>query len=281
MDVVVTGGEGFLGAYCCKALSEVGHAAVPFDRSADATQDVRDARAVSSALESADAVIHLAGLLGTSELFDSPHAAVDANVHGTLNVLQACERYGVRYVGITMPDVWSNVYQATKACGRRLASAWCSYRGVPVTHVRAFNAYGRGQKVWGVQKILPIWGDGTQLVDLIHADDIAHVLVDALTTPGEDEVIDAGTGQPKSVIDVAKLVLQVTGSVAGLEFLPMREGETCTQIIAQGDGWDLLAEPPRYNEDRLIETVHWYRAVALDQAHVESSTGTPLVTERV
>src|SRR6478752_5341040 len=94
-----------------------------------------------------------------------------------------------------MPDSdWANVYQATKLCSMKLATAWHRNFGVPVSHVRAFNAYGPGQK-YGVghpQKFLPtfaslawrgepipIWGDGLQSVDPIHVDEVARMLVDA------------------------------------------------------------------------------------------------------
>jgi len=76
-----------------------------------------------------------------------------------------------------------------------MATAWHHAYDVGVSHVRAYNAYGPGQ-AYGPghpQKILPtfaraawegrpipIWGDGEQTVDLVHSDDVARMLVDAL-----------------------------------------------------------------------------------------------------
>ena len=105
-----------------------------------------DAGAISRALAPCDAVIHLAGILGTEELFHDPHRAVDVNIKGTLNVLEACRMHELGHVGVTMLQVWENVYQATKNCAAdRLASAWHRHYGMPVSHVRAFNGFGPGQ----------------------------------------------------------------------------------------------------------------------------------------
>jgi UDP-glucose 4-epimerase len=143
---------------------------------------------------------------------------------------------------------------------------------VPVSHVRAFNIFGPHQKVHGgVQKIiptfahrawrneaLPIWGDGTQSVDLVHAQDVARMLVDALAH-GDDVVFDAGTGRDLSVNQVAAWVLELTGSRAGVVHLPMRAGEDPVAICARGEGWDRLDWFPVLDTSRFAEAVEWYK----------------------
>ena len=270
--VLVTGGHGFIGRHVMTALADHGHEGVSFDL--DAGQDVRYALAVGAAFGdfAPDHVIHLAGVLGTAELFADPHGAVDANIHGTLNVLQACETAGAGYTGITMPSVWSNPYQATKRCARDFASAWHQHRGVPVSHVRAFNAYGEGQKLGPVQKIiptfadrahrgepLPVWGDGTQQVDLVHAGDVAEMLVSAMDFGG-DEVLDAGTGSGMSVNEVAALVIAQAGSRSRAEYLPMRPGEHEAKCVATGEGWELTGWHPPVRGGELARTIASYRA---------------------
>lgn len=223
------------------------------------------------ALNGCDAVIHLAGCLGTQELFSTPEEAIDVNVKGTCRVLQACAELGMQYVGITMPEVWDNVYQVTKKAARGLATAWHRHCGVPVSHVRAFNVFGPGQKVRPIQKIIPtfadrawreepipIWGDGKQTVDLVYVDDVARLLVEALDY-GDDEVFDAGTGMEMTVNQVAERVIAITGSTAGLKYLPMRKGEHKTKTVAEGQGWDKLGWKPEFSEEDLVETVKWYK----------------------
>jgi len=270
MKVAVTGGRGFIGAAVGRELEARGHVFTPIDRIDG--HDVREPSTWGPLL--GDAVIHLAGVLGTAELFDNPYLAVDVNVVGALTVLEeAVSRGGLRYVGITMPDVFPSVYTATKVCADRLATAYHRAFGVPVSRVRAFNAYGPGQAhgpghpqkiiptfatlAWRGEPI-PIWGDGEQTVDLVHTDDLARMLVDALDH-GDDAVFDGGTGHAWTVNQVAEAVLEITGSEAGIEYLPMRAGEIATAIVAKGDGWDRLSWRPIHDHEKFIAAVESYR----------------------
>lgn len=268
MRIAITGGSGFLGRATVTAAENAGHDVWTFDRS-----DGNDVLGDLTALEGADQVVHLAGVLGTAELFDDPETAVDVNVTGTLRILQWCRENGAGYTGITMLQVFPSVYTATKICAQRLATAWHTAYGVPVSHVRAFNAYGpyqahgpgHPQKIlptfaraaWTGQPI-PVWGDGQQTVDLVHADDVGRMLIDA-TQHGDDAMFDAGTGGAVTVNEVARLVQDVTGSTAGIEYLPMRRGEEPTTVVAKGEGWDRLDWHPALDWDRLRDTVRWYK----------------------
>lgn len=268
MRVLVTGGNGFIGQYVQEALGKAHHDCTVLDRP-DSVLDLTD-----QADPDCDAVIHLAGVLGTSELFADFDTAIDVNIKGTQRVLEYCRRSDARFVGITMPSVWANVYQATKLCSRTLATAWHESFGVPVSHVRAYNAFGVGQKhgPGHPQKIIPtfaslayrnepipIWGDGEQTVDLVSASDVASVLIQALEF-GDDEVFDAGSGEEWTVNMVARFVIGVTGSMSDIQHFPMRDGERPqTRLCASGEGWDKLDDRPRLNTDDLIATIHSYR----------------------
>lgn len=269
MIVLVTGGGGFIGSHVELELKAQDHEPIIFDRPLDVCESLDLA-----SIGPVDAVIHLAGRLGTAELFGGFDEAVDVNVKGTQRVLEYCRQVGASYVGITMPEVWANVYQATKRCARILATAWHESYGVPVSHVCAFNAFGIGQKrgPGHPQKIIPtfasrawegdpitIWGDGEQTVDLISASEVAKVLVAALEY-GNDELFDAGTGQEWTVNQVARWVQDVTGSLSEVIHAPMRDGERPhTRLKALGEGWDLLGWEPRFDPTELDETILSYR----------------------
>ncbi len=268
MRVVVTGGAGFIGRSVCKELDKQGHEPIVFDRSTG--HDLMDS---GRRLPRADHVIHLAGVLGTDELFDAVDTAVNVNIKGTVRVLQDCAHMGAGYTGILMPPVFPSVYTATKLCAEHLAKAWHHAYGVPVSHVRAFNAFGCGQKhgPGHPRKIIPafateawcgdpllVWGDGRQTVDLVHVDDLARMLVDAMAW-GACDVFDGGTGQAFTVNDVADMVLGITGSNSRVEHRPMRRGETPTNIVATGEGWDKLGWQPQFRTGDLIEAVQWYQ----------------------
>jgi UDP-glucose 4-epimerase len=281
MRVAVTGSSGFIGRHVVEALESRGHEVVEIDhmRGVDILGP-----GLMERLEWCNSVIHLAGVLGTAELFDNAEMAIDVNVKGTLRVLQACQEFGLGYVGITMPPVWANVYQATKAAARSLASSWHRHYHVPVSHVRAFNVFGPGQKSGLPQKIvptfatrawaeesIPIWGDGRQTVDLIYVKDVAHMLADAIAFE-RDEVFDAGTGMATQVNTVAQWILSITHSEAGVEYLPMRMGEHGEGVVAMGDGWDRLDWRPTFSMEDFTYTVESYRSVIMGATWTQPSS---------
>jgi UDP-glucose 4-epimerase len=281
MRIAVTGSSGFIGKYVHDELEARAHEVVEIDHQRGT--DILGPGLMEK-LEVCDGVIHLAGVLGTAELFDNAEMAIDVNVKGTLRILQAAQEFGMAYVGITMPPVWANVYQATKGAARSLASAWHRHYHVPVSHVRAYNVFGPGQKIGMPQKIvptfaarawaeepIPIWGDGRQTVDLVYVNDVAHMLCDALSFGG-DETFDAGTGMATQVNTVAQWVLAATHSEAGVEYLPMRMGEHGEGVVARGDGWTKLGWHPTFRVEDFTYTVESYRSVIMGATWNQTSS---------
>lgn len=265
--IAVTGGRGFLGSSTLDEIWSRGHEGWAFDRS-----EGNDVLGSLDNLRGATTVIHLAGILGTSELFDRPEDAVDVNIKGTLRILEWCRENDASFVGITMLPVFPSVYTATKVCAQNLAHAWHKAYGVPVSHVRAFNAYGPKQPYGSghPQKIvptfstlgwenkpLPVWGDGLQTMDLVRVEDVARMLVDAVDF-GNGETFDAGTGYAITVKQFAEFVIETTGSTGSIEYLPMRLGEEPTNVVASQEGWELLDWNPRFNWNDVKDTIWKY-----------------------
>jgi UDP-glucose 4-epimerase len=264
MRVLVTGGSGFIGKAVARELVRRGHPSpVNFDR----PLDVRDALQLSNNLTGIDAVIHLAGRLGTSETFGVEHETADVNILGALTVADQCARRDLPMVWIgTGHKGQPNPYAITKACAEDLLLA----RG-NVAIVRAYHAYGPGQKSYPphgkslVRKIIPsfvnraltgmdieINGDGSNVIDLVHVDEVARVLVDAIDGP-TGVVLEAGTGVPMTVRETAEEVLRLTGSLSQIVHKPMRAGEPEGAIVVASQ--PLSDKPFPYG---MAETIAYY-----------------------
>lgn len=277
MRIAVTGGGGFLGSHVAHYARGLGHSVVFFDRC-----DGNDILGDLSALDGSDAVIHMAGILGTSELFDNVEEAIQVNILGSYRIAKWCLDNDAQYTGILMPDVFPSVYTATKVAAHRITNALHKAKGLRCSHVVAYNAYGTGQ-AYGKghpQKFLPtfsvaawnnlpipIWGDGSQLVDPVDARDVARMMVDA-TGYGDNDIFDGGTGTTMTVLDFAEFVLDVTGSTAGVQHFPMRLGETGGEknVAATGIGWDRLGWQPEFSWDRMREAILSYKGIDWEEA---------------
>ncbi len=251
MKVLVTGAQGFIGSHVVKKLLERRYQVVSFDRRLSKSiegvhnfvADVRDKNAVDQAVFDADGIIHLAGILGTAETLQHVLETADVNVMGTLNVFEAIRKYKKPCVYITLPDVWQNPYAITKRTAKDFALLYNREFGTKINVVRGFNVYGEGQKFKPVRKFAPsfiirallgqplqVYGDGSQLMDLVYVEDTAEILIRALETSKiADEVIDAGSGEGVPVIKVATIVAEMLS--AKIEHLPMRLGETNKAVI--------------------------------------------------
>lgn len=268
MRITITGGKGFIGSAVADAAERAGHELRFFDR-----RDGNDILGPLDALGDSEAVIHLAGVIGTMELFDDVEQAIDVNITGSHRIMDWCLRNNAQYVGILVPDVFPSIYCATKVATARLATALHKAKGLKCSHVIAYNAHGPGQAygpghpqkfgptfsiaAWN-NKPIPVWGDGSHLIDPVSVRDVGRMLVDACQFPN-DVTFDGGTGITFTVEQIAKRVLDITGSTAGIEYLPMRIGEEGTNVAATGRGWDLLDWRPRFLWSDLEETVMWYK----------------------
>ena len=294
--ILVTGGTGFIGRHVCTELLERGHTPLIFDRHLKARREgceqilgnTRDAESVTEAVAHVDGVIHLAGVLGTAETVGNPRPAAETNVLGGLNVFEAVAQYEVPAVNIAVGNYWfNNTYSITKNAAERFALMFNAERGTQIAVVRALNAYGPHQVPAGpfgaskVRKIMPaficrallghpieVYGDGEQVMDMVHVRDVARTLVNALLIPHGvyDRVMDCGTGRATTVNEVALEVQLHTD--APLVHIPMRQGEKPGEVVL-ADTTTLPAEiaggPFIELEAGVDETVGWYRSYWLPE----------------
>lgn len=273
--ILVTGGHGFIGQHVCRLLAARGHQPVVFDRQAHTTGpailgDIRDSEAVTEAAAHCEAIIHLAGVLGTQETVGNPRPAAATNVLGGLNVLEAASQYDLPLVYIAVGNWWmDNAYSISKTATERFCRMYRNDRNLNVSVVRAMNAYGPGQSLaapWGpskVRKIMPaficraladqpieIYGDGMQIMDMVYVTDVAETLVGAL---GTNQDWECGTGRATTVLDIAEEVVRQVGK-GTVVHLPMRPGEHPASVVL-ADPAKMLRPASVSLEDGTRETI--------------------------
>lgn len=221
--------------------------------------DVRDERAVGAAMESCDAAIHLAARIGLKIVVESPLETIEVNARGTEVVLGVAARrrlpaivastsevYGLATkfpsaetdpICFGSPTVGRWSYACAKAYDEFYALALHRERDLPVVVVRLFNTVGprqTGRYGMVVPRFvrqalegapLTVYGDGTQTRCFCHVKDVAGGLLAVLEridrTAGQ--VFNLGNPQETSIVALARLVIEMTGSSSGIRNVPFDE----------------------------------------------------------
>lgn len=288
-------GYGFIGQHFVVDAVQKGHSVTVGDlRPADTTSvsplvrhitlDVADTNSIEKLLREHDTVVNLAAILGTSETFDDPVRVLDANTRAPLAIFDALRRASregdcIPFVQITVGNHFmNNPYAISKHTLERFAQMYNDECGTDIRIVRALNAYGPHQKTGPVNKIIPsfamaalnrepltVFGTGNQIMDMIFVADVAAILTEAATAKKPIRtVLEAGTGRRTTVNQIAELVNQISGSIAGIRLTAMRRGEPLDSVVV-GDPRTLSPiEMDHHDFIRLEEglkvTLDWYAA---------------------
>ena len=221
MNVLITGGAGFIGSHVVDRLLDDGHKVTVLDlweshemishkdnpNFTFVSGSVLDENLLPSLVEGKDRVIHMAAILGTSETittYDVEDVAM-VNVIGTVRILKAARKFGVSRVLIpTTPDVpWINPYKITKQAIEKFCQLFSKEYGVETVALKLGNIYGPRERwlnaskdaPFNYQKVIPtfiietlrgnsipIYGDGDQKSEYIFVQDVVESFVRALET---------------------------------------------------------------------------------------------------
>ena len=241
MKVLITGGSGFLGSHIADALTQAGHQAVLFDRKASPwlqrTQtmvlgDVLDAAAVKRAMKSCDAVYHLAAVADIGEAMDHPRRAVEVNIIGTLNLLEAARELKIRrFVFASSVYVYSNqgsFYRTTKLACEQLVSDYQERFGVAFTVLRFGSLYGpRADSTNYINTLLAQalterriehYGSGDEVREYIHVLDAAALSVDILAPKYANQFIHLTGRERMTSRDMMGMIREMLGGGVTIKF---------------------------------------------------------------
>jgi UDP-glucose 4-epimerase len=264
--VLVTGGSGFIGRRLVRALLDSGAEVTVADLLEPAEPgvtavvgDLRDeavaARAVSPGT---DAIFHLAAVTSVLRSVEDPVGTYQTNVHATATLLELARTRGVgsfimASTNAVVGDAGTSViteqatlhpltpYGATKAAGEMLLSCYTAAYGIAGCALRFSNVYGPGMhhKDSFVPRLMraardgqgvQVYGDGSQVRDLIHVDDIVSGLLLAWRSRSTGSII-LGAGESVSVNDIIAAARSVTGAPIPVENIAPKPGEMPAVIV--------------------------------------------------
>jgi dTDP-glucose 4,6-dehydratase len=249
--------------------------------------DIADRDAVERAGSGCDAVVNFAAethvdrsILGAAEF-------IQTDVYGTWVLLEWAREHGARLVHVSTDEVYgdlpegvsaseddplrpSSPYAASKAGGDVQVLASVRTFGVDALITRGSNTYGPRQYPEKLIPLLvtnaldgeplPIYGDGRQSRDWLHVLDHCAAIELALREGRPGEIYNAGGGEERENLDVARSILQLTGAdPALLRHVEDRHGHDRRYSLDSSKLRRLGWTPAHTFDEGLAETVAWYR----------------------
>ena len=207
--VVVFGGNGFIGSYVVEELLKKGYEVISADLNSSKYVDdkyfkkcdILDLNAVDNLIKDAHIVYNFAGFANLDDAIANPIKALELNVMGNMNILEACKNHHIkRFVyassAYAMSDKGS-FYGISKLTSEKLTEEYYKKFGLEFTIVRYGSVYGErdyhNNYIYNLLKTslqtneINHSGDGKEIREYIHAADVAKLAVDIIKS---DEFIN-------------------------------------------------------------------------------------------
>jgi nucleoside-diphosphate-sugar epimerase len=309
---LLTGAAGFIGARTAELLLEAGDEVLGLDdlndaydprvkrhrlekltakpgfRFVEADVAKRDALAAALGAERFDAVLNLAARAGVRASVANPWVYVDANVTGTVNLLEWCRARGVaKFVLASTSSVYGgsdatvfreeqdtsrpiSPYAASKKAAEALCFTWHALHGLDVSVLRYFTVYGPAGRpdmsvfrfVRNIREGEPIivYGDGSMARDFTYVDDVARGTIAALRPLGY-EIVNLGGEKPAEVRELVALVERALGRKAVVRHEAPHPADVPRTAACIDKARRLLGWEPRVAlAEGVARAVAWYEA---------------------
>ena len=317
MSILITGAAGFIGFHVARRLLDRGERVIGIDNLNDyydvslkearlaklreyrdfnfARADVADRGRIFDLIESDPDlrdVIHLAAQAGVRHSLTDPYCYIEANVMGTLVMLEAARRVrGPRgFVYASSSSVYGantkqpfsiddpvdhpvSLYGATKRSCELMAESYSRLYGLAATGLRFFTVYGP----WGRPDMaaylftrailagepIQVFNEGRMARDFTYIDDIVAGVVAAVDRPalsGEHRIYNLGNHRPEQLLDFVAVLERLLGRTAIKRLLPMQPGDVpASYADIETARRDLGFEPKATIETGLAAFVGWYK----------------------
>lgn len=288
MKVLITGHTGFIGSNMSGFLKgKDGIEVMGFSRSTG--QDILNPEHVDNYVKGSDLVYSFAAYAKPAESVKNPMEAINTNVVGCLNFLEACRKYEVPIVYPSSCEIYgdsenviketdeikpTNPYAASKASSDRICHAYHKAYGLDVKIVRLFNPYGPGQQL---NKVIPIFysraidnkdlqvfgkgGEDTR--DYVYIDDVISGLWMARKLKA-GETVNLATGIATTNLDVARMIIEMTDSKSKIVFseYPKLFGGIHKQVGSYEKAKELIGWGPRTDiRSGIGKTLEWLEKI--------------------
>jgi UDP-glucose 4-epimerase len=272
MRVLVTGGSGFIGSHVVDKLRAQGHEPVIYDLrpspwhnldpahpSVDTVLgSITDREALERALHSCDAVAHLAAVADVNDVHAEPEDAERVNARGTVTVLEAARRAGVKRI-VYASTIWvysdceqevvdedtllpapSHLYTSTKLAGELYCKAYQELYGIDYTILRFGIPYGPRAREAAVipafvnkalrGEPLTLAGDGGQSRRFVYVEDLADGVALGLSDVARNRVYNLASDENVTIKQIAVRVQELLGDVE-IVHTPARPGDFNGKVV--------------------------------------------------
>jgi UDP-glucose 4-epimerase len=273
MRVLVTGGSGFIGSHVVDKLRARGHEPVIYDlrpspwhtdAEGRSTVDtvlgsITDREALERALHSCDAVAHLAAVADVNDVHAEPEDAERVNARGTVAVLEAARRAGVKRI-VYASTIWvysdcepeevnedtllpppSHLYTSTKLAGELYCKAYQELYGIDYTILRFGIPYGpRAREAAVIPAFvnkalagdpLTLAGDGLQSRKFVYVEDLADGVAAGLDDVAVNRVYNLASDETVTIKQIAETIQELMGDVE-IVYTPARPGDFGGKIVS-------------------------------------------------
>jgi len=301
--ILITGGAGFIGSHLANELAGRGCSVFVLDDLSSGRQenlcakvrfykaDVRDSKIVEIfKKEKPDVVFHLAARPLVEDAFNNPYEAIEVNVMGTVNVLEACRKQkNIKSIIIVSSDKaygkakklpykeehplrGDHPYDASKSSADMIAKTYFTTYGLPVKIARFSNVFGPGDtnfsriipdimKAVAENKELFIRSNGKMIREYTYIKDIVSGCI-KLADHKENfgDAFNFGSKNVFSVLDVVKKSEQVLGAKIDYKILNTAKNEIPEQYLDWSKAKEKLGWEPKTNfKNGIQKTFDWYK----------------------
>ena len=237
-------------------------------------------------------VIHLAAQAGVRYSIENPHAYVDSNVKGFMNILEGCRKNAIQHLiyassssvygmNQSMPfretdqtDMQVSLYAATKKANEAMAHSYACVHQLPVTGLRFFTVYGPyGRPDMAIFKFtdriikgepIDVYNKGDLSRDFTYIQDIVNGITALLPLIPEGSqpyaIYNIGRGKPIALLEFIQAIEEALDKKAQLNLLPMQPGDVnSTFADIQALNKKVNYQPSTDLKEGVQEFVQWFR----------------------